>query len=244
MIPLINKKRTKMITVNEYFDKVFLLTLKDSKYGPQKLKDSSVILKNAGIDFEIYYGLDCTHGIPKEFNIGYKHGIDEIKPGFLTNKPGAFGCLMSHLGIIKIAKERGYENILVFEDDIALSKDFVELFSKKINDLPEDWWLIYLGGSGHTLDAEAKVTTKITDHISKTVGTSTTSSYAIHSRAFDKVINDNRYKQCAIDQFYKIIQNQLPCYVMRPNIAWQRAGYTDISNGCYRDYEGFMKEIE
>jgi len=151
---------------------------------------------------------------------------------------------MSHLGIVKIAKERGYENILIFEDDIELSKDFINLFSQKIKDLPEDWWLVYLGGSGHTLDGEARVTTKITDHISQTTDTSTTSSYAIHSRAYDKILTDNRYKQCAIDQYYRIIQKQFPCYVMRPNIAWQRPSYSDIADGCFRNYENFMKEID
>ena len=227
-----------MVTVNEYFDHVFLITLKNSVYGPAKLKEANIELNKAGIKFEVYYGLDCTGGIPKDY---------PEKPviGFLTNKPGAFGCLISHLGVIKIAKERGYKNILILEDDIALSKDFINLFSKKIKDLPKDWHLVYLGGSGHTGIIEEKVTTKITDHISKTWNTSTTSSYAIHERAYDHVLEKHKGpKGMPIDQYYRVYQQIHPSYIMRPNIAWQKPGFTDISNGCYRNYEGFMKEIE
>jgi len=231
-------KNNKMTTVNEYFDNVFLITLKNSVHGPNKLKKSTEELNKAGIKFEVYYGLDCTKGIPKDYP-------EKPLVGFLTNKPGAFGCLISHLEVVKIAKERGYKNILVLEDDIALSKDFINLFSKKIKDLPKDWHLVYLGGSGHTGNIEEKVTTKITKHISKTWNTSTTSSYAIHERAYDGILKRNEGpKGIPIDQFYKEYQHKFPSYAMRPNIAWQRAGYTDISNGCYRDYEGFMKEID
>ena len=44
-----------MTTVNEYFDKVFLLTLKESPYGKDKVKEATKKLNDAKIDFEIYY---------------------------------------------------------------------------------------------------------------------------------------------------------------------------------------------
>tara|TARA_R110000803_G_scaffold58952_1_gene117279 strand:- start:1443 stop:2663 length:1221 start_codon:yes stop_codon:yes gene_type:complete len=232
----LHKKIDKTLTtVNEYFDKVFVINLKER---PEKLNDCTKLLNKLNIEFEVYEALDCLSGIPEDYP-------EKPLVGFLTNKPGAFGCLISHLEVIKIAKKRGYEKILVLEDDIDATKNFLELFSEKIKDLPDDWHLVYLGGSGHTLDAETKVTTKITDHISKTVGTSTTSSYGIHERAYEGILKRNEGpKGIPIDQFYRAYQNIYPCYVMRPNLIWQKAGISDIAHGCFRNYEGFMKEIE
>ena len=56
MIPLINKKRTKMITVNKYFDKIFVINLKER---PEKLNDCTKLLNKLNIEFEVYEALNC-----------------------------------------------------------------------------------------------------------------------------------------------------------------------------------------
>ena len=231
----LHKKIDKTLTtVNEYFDKVFLINLKTQT---EKLELSKKHLSKYNIEFEVYEALNCVVGIPED------HPNKPVV-GFLTNKPGAFGCLMSHLGVVKIAKERGYKRILVLEDDVVLSKDFLTLFSEKVKDVPDDWKLFYLGGSGHTGSGIDKLT-KVTENISKTVGTYTTGSYGIDSSAYDIILNDHKVPPGRpIDQYYIAFQNRYPSYVTRPNIAWQREGISMIAHGCYRDYRGFMKEID
>ena len=38
-------------------------------------------------------------------------------PGIRVVNQGILGCTKSHLGVIKLAKERGYKNVLILEDD-------------------------------------------------------------------------------------------------------------------------------
>jgi len=195
-------KNNNMTTVNEYFDKVFVINLKER---PEKLNDCTKLLNKLNIEFEVYEALNCVLGIPEDYP-------EKPLVGFLTNKPGAFGCLISHLEVIKIAKERGYEKILVLEDDIDATKNFLELFSEKIKDLPDDWHLVYLGGSGHTGSTESEVTEKITENISKTFSTYTTSSYGVHIRAYETIIERNEGpKRIPNEQFYWAYKNIYPC---------------------------------
>ena len=49
---------------------------------------------------------------------------------------GSIGCSYSHLGVLKLARERGYKNVLIFEDDFQFivsksefEKDLTELFA-------------------------------------------------------------------------------------------------------------------
>jgi len=69
----------------------------------------------------------------------------------LSNKYCAkLGCSLSHLGVAKQAKEMGLNNYLAFEDDFIFRFDGDELknkFSNVINDLPEYWDGLYLGGT-------------------------------------------------------------------------------------------------
>ena len=163
-----------MITVNKYFDKIFVINLKER---PEKLNDCTKLLNKLNIEFEVYEALNCILGVPEDYP-------EKPLVGFLTNKPGAFGCLISHLEVVKIAKERGYKKILVLED-------------------------------------------------------------GIHERAYEGILKRNEGpKGIPIDQFYRAYQNIYPCYVMRPNLIWQKAGFSDIAHGCFRNYESFMKEIE
>ena len=41
------------------------------------------------------------------------------------------GCTLSHRAVIQDAKDKKYKNILVFEEDAILHKNFKELFSKR-----------------------------------------------------------------------------------------------------------------
>ena len=53
--------------------------------------------------------------------------------GIVHPASGLVGCGLSHLAVLKLAKERNYENILIFEDDFTflVSK---EEFYKQISD--------------------------------------------------------------------------------------------------------------
>lgn len=58
---------------------------------------------------------------------------------------GALGCLLSHLAVIKDAKNKKYKEILILEDDFILIKSFKEEFEKMYEKLPKNWDLVYVG---------------------------------------------------------------------------------------------------
>ena len=55
-----------------------------------------------------------------------------------VNRNSYMGCTLSHLGIINIAKERGYKRVMVIEDDcdvMPYAKSFIEDLEKQIVDI-------------------------------------------------------------------------------------------------------------
>ena len=68
----------------------------------------------------------------------------------VTNKKmtrGAVGCTLSHIGIWEDAERKGHENIMVLEDDVVLAKNFKAKLAKILSEVPDDFDILYLGGS-------------------------------------------------------------------------------------------------
>jgi GR25 family glycosyltransferase involved in LPS biosynthesis len=59
---------------------------------------------------------------------------------------GAWGCFRSHLLILERCLLEGISSYVVFEDDAGFVPDFTERFRSFVDELPEDWGLVYLGG--------------------------------------------------------------------------------------------------
>jgi len=66
----------------------------------------------------------ARHDIPFETLRGV-----EIRSYFSSKRNGDIGCLAAHLNAVKEARRRGYENVLIIEDDIVLRPDFGELWT-------------------------------------------------------------------------------------------------------------------
>jgi GR25 family glycosyltransferase involved in LPS biosynthesis len=77
----------------------------------------------------------------EELDVEFFKGCD----GKAIGKSGAFGCAQSHINIWKDVVAKGYENILIFEDDVWLEKDFKKYL--EILEPPEKWDILYLGSS-------------------------------------------------------------------------------------------------
>jgi GR25 family glycosyltransferase involved in LPS biosynthesis len=57
---------------------------------------------------------------------------------------GAVGCAESHKSIIKIAKEKNYKNVMVFEDDFYVMENWKEHLKNGISQL-KNFHILYLG---------------------------------------------------------------------------------------------------
>ena len=108
-----------------------------------------------------------------------------------------WGCADSHIRIWRDMVEKGYDTVLVFEDDVVLNPNFVSKLEKVLYDLPPDWDFVNLGA-----DSVFRVDYKnYTDDLK--VGQSLTiHAYLIHSRHARNisVINPDHLKD-GIDTF-------------------------------------------
>ena len=154
------------------------------------------------------------------------------------------GCGLSHIEILKLAKERNYQNILILEDDfqfIVSKEDFEEQLSLFFENVKE--YDICMLGYNHQ-----KIEDSTYNFLDKVLESQTTSAYLIHQRFYDVLISNfeaamNLYKinpsihwLYSIDQYWKKIQPTSLWYAFKTRIGKQRPGYSDISLS-YQDHK-------
>lgn len=219
----------KLYNINVIFDKIFVINLDHRK---DRWNECKLLFKKYNINnYERFTAVS-----PKLNEISY----DQYK-NFIVNKkdwyvPGAVGCKMSHLNIIKLAKHRGYKNILILEDDFSISKDvneFNTILFQSMKEIDNNWDMLYLGGNN--LVGPNKIMSN--KYIYKAVKVNTTHAYAIKSSIYDKCINEIGRCGTEIDDYYKRnIQNKCKTYCIYPSLIKQRESVSDIFKGSVMKY--------
>ncbi len=68
-------------------------------------------------------------------------------PGYdLTKRLALLACARSHVFALNKAKEAGWSQVLILEDDVILPVGFENLLSVYMDCVPEDWRVLRLGG--------------------------------------------------------------------------------------------------
>lgn len=148
---------------------------------------------------------------------------------------GELGCGMSHYNIIKKCKENKSKNVLVFEDDVMLREDFLEIFNNTIGRVPE-WDMLFFGGN-HVGGLE-----QIDADIFKMRYSFCLHAYALRKHMFDVLLSNWGNFDKPVDVTTAELHERYNCYVIRPPngaLAWQKSNYSDIQEG-ERNYD-FMK---
>jgi GR25 family glycosyltransferase involved in LPS biosynthesis len=155
-------------------------------------------------------------------------------PAHYTPGNGHYGCAKSHLDAMKYALNKGYETILVFEDDFKFStkpEETKDLLNKLFTNVSKDEWDVIL------LTHSAGVTEK-TKHsfLEKITNGQTSSAYIIGKNYYPILINtfqkciDNmpkektsevNHEQWALDQVWKKNQKEDKWMVFKPLIGEQ-----------------------
>lgn len=132
------------------------------------------------------------------------------------------GCIEAHYNLIKMARDTGMENILIFEDDAVFDSKFLDLAPPIINEMVGvgDWDLFYFGGEPHG------VCIPYTDNISFTPKKLyQTHAYAVNSSYYDKILSMNIDRVHNIDIFY--IHCDAKAYMSRECLVRQREDFSD-----------------
>lgn len=200
-----------MNKLNTFFDHIYCINL-DKRTDRWKLMND-YFTKN-GITVTRFSAVDGT-------KIDVSH-LDHKK---LKDKGlGAVGCSMSHLNIIKDAKENGYDKILIFEDDCIFEPNFIDIAYDVLMDLPDNWHMIYLAGM------KRDAVTDITDKLQQCTGITTTHCYGVHSSLYDTLIDTILTTTYAVDRLYQVeIHPKYNCYISNKQLVFQTAGYSDVT---------------
>jgi glycosyl transferase family 25 len=164
------------------------------------------------------------------------------KLGFTANRfnaiqhpRGAIGCSLSHLNLLKLAKEKDLDHILILEDDIHFLKP--ELFINNLNNFLKnhknfDVLLIAGNNIGNY--------TIIDKNCVKIQNCQTATGYLVLKHYFDKLIynfengvnklikNPSLEKFYAVDQYWKSLQLMDKWYLLIPLCVSQKPNYSDI----------------
>ena len=155
--------------------------------------------------------------------------------GIVHPASGLVGCGLSHLAVLKLAKERNYKNILIVEDDFTfkVDKDFFEnqlslFFESKIE---YDVLMLAYGMSSNATDTNIQSFKRISS-------AHTASCYLVNSHYYDKLINlyewstvklieTGQHWNYANDQVWRNLQSVDIWLCSTTKMGVQRPGFSD-----------------
>src|SRR5205823_14468051 len=138
-----------------------------------------------------------------------------------VHTPGAYGCLLSHLRVIREARQLGASSVLIFEDDVVFDDHFAKKFRACIKQLPADWDMLFFGA----LHRDEPI--KVADNIARITQANSTYAYALRDTVFDGFIELNRKTEEVLDNNSLVLQQQFNCYCFMPHLAWVETDYSD-----------------
>lgn len=144
----------------------------------------------------------------------------------------AIGCTRSHLEVLKLAREKGYPCVAVFEDDFQCLVS-PETLKNVIDSFPEDYDVVML--DYYILQSEP-----YNDRFYRVFEAQAGSAYVVHSKFYDSLIanyeeavrlfeeNPHCHWLYINDQYWKRLQPISRWYASRIRIGRQRPGYSDL----------------
>lgn len=106
-------------------------------------------------------------------------------PSWWKQGGGAWGCYRSHVNLIERCLNENVESVLLLEDDALCIPDFTEKVTAFLNQVPNDWGMIYLGGQHLSYDRHPPV--RLKNDVYQPYNINRTHAFAIHRRMLGKV---------------------------------------------------------
>ena len=158
----------------------------------------------------------------------------------------AYATMLSHRAVWSDAIEKGYERIMVLEDDVFFHKNFQREFTKKIAEMPAEWKLLYLGASQYFWTEGKGLVKSFNANVDpwyvvrQTCGTY---AYGAHRSTLQDLI---AFSNCALDNVDNSCLSAVctkyagQCFVFYPNLIIADVRDSDIRPG--RNQEWYAKQ--
>ena len=161
------------------------------------------------------------HGIHSVRRFAAIDGESSIVPVSWPGTPGAYGCLLSHLEVVREARRLGLPSVLVFEDDVVFDDQFEQKFSEYIEQLPADWDMLFFGA----LHKDELI--NVSENIGRITQSNSTYACVLRDTVFDAFIELNSRGDEVLDVNSLVLQQQFNCYCFLPHLAWVEVAYSD-----------------
>ena len=160
-------------------------------------------------------------------------GLDAERFPAIQRSPGGLGCGESHLAVLRLARERGYDRVLVLEDDVEFVVDRAELDAT----IPDSGFDVFMIGY-----------IMVRRDGNRIVEAHTTGGYIVASHYYDKLIakweeglalyyqHPYEHWNYILDQYWKPLQLIDQWYASPKELCIQRPGYSDLSE-CFVDHD-------
>jgi GR25 family glycosyltransferase involved in LPS biosynthesis len=154
----------------------------------------------------------------------------------VEHRLGGYGCLQSHIQVLKLARERRYPTVMIFEDDFQFLVSRNE-FKSILASMPAEFDVMML--SYNLLKSKP-----YNERFGRCLEVQTTSGYVVHQRFYDtllanleealelftKDLTHTGYQKYAIDQYWKRLQPTSNWFYSLRRVGRQQAGYSDVEN--------------
>ena len=234
MLPKNNRKNTRNNTKNNTRNAI-------NKNSKKTIVPTSF---SSHISHIIYINLDSrvdrNKRILNELSIFDPKMITRISAVNNSERP-KFGCMLSHLKALKLARERDYPNILILEDDIVWTetvKKGYEVFKKLINN-PYD--VIMLGGTSARFNPTTFALEFAYGTHAYLVNKSYYNTIIDEVEKLSKIENPTRNVNDAIDIQYSHLQRIHKWFIVAPPMIIQGKSYSNIErkNTNYRKFQSY-----
>ena len=196
--------------INKFFDKIVIINLKESKQRWDKMESQ---LKSNGIyNYERFEAIDVSKAKSYGWSIPKAH---QNRATYNINFEMQLACKLSHYEVIKLAKERGYNNVLVMEDDLIFEEEKTKKLNLALQEVVDkniDWDFLYFCLSFEKLDKQ------VGSYVHKFIQAPSCCCYATNAKCYDKIIQiiEKQQNDPVADIFCNHIHSNFNCYVIKP----------------------------
>ena len=184
-----------------------------------------------------------------------KMGLEgERFPAVHTPSSGIVGCGYSHLGVLKLAKERGYRNVLILEDDFefVVNKERMEELLEQVLEFTNEYDLDYdVLMLSYIIQKSEEVPGL--PFIRKVLDGQTACAYIVNQQYYDTLIDlyewaipllekTNEHWSYANDHVWKRLQPIDRWYYLVNRLGRQRASYSDNKQCMVENNDGYIEE--
>jgi len=196
--------------LNELFeDRLFFLNLDRRE---DRMRESAAEFEKHGMYVNRWKAVDG-----EKLTIPHQESVD----GTVISK-GYVGCLMSHLELVKFAKKKGLPNYVVFEDDVEFHPSFNDLFAYYWTQVPSSFDALWMGANHNS------GTDPVSNNVVRMRASFTTHAFIVNASLYDALIDIWEQAEDKVDILTSRIHASHECYCLSPNLAFQRASFSDI----------------